>query len=249
MQKVQALTQSFHDRPNEKPESRNKTFSRQVFSLAKRSSFVSMRERRHAPESYSIQKRQPASATSDWAPAMAPPGSRPCRSWGSTAGSDHPLRAGTRAPAAAARAGRRLPSRLWGGGRPPSVETVPPRSSACSSHTRRQQQAGRSRKRAQPQSSNLTATCRDATKTSATPTDATEQECIAPRQGKEHANGGYFLAQNCFAGTRTTRPSSASDTLIWHERRLSGRTSNAKSSMSSSISAGFPAVAVHAAST
>ena len=49
-----------------------------------------------------------------------------------------------------------------------------------------------------------------------------------------------YSLQNCLAGTRTTRPSIASETFIWQESRLPSLTSKAKSSMSSSISEGLP---------
>jgi hypothetical protein len=54
------LTQSFQCGTIENRECRNKTFPRQVFSLAARSRFVPMREREHAPELHSVQKRQVA---------------------------------------------------------------------------------------------------------------------------------------------------------------------------------------------
>ena len=60
--------------------------------------------------------------------------------------------------------------------------------------------------------------------------------------------GGDHLAhpgpQPCLAGVVTTRPSSASLTLIWQESRELGRTSKAKSSMSSSICEGLPTASV-----
>ena len=46
--------------------------------------------------------------------------------------------------------------------------------------------------------------------------------------------------QACRSGVDTTRPSSASLTLIWHDSREFGRTSKPKSSMSSSIGDGAP---------
>src|SRR5262249_15221506 len=55
--------------------------------------------------------------------------------------------------------------------------------------------------------------------------------------------------QNCFSGTVTMRPSSSGVTLIWQDKRLSSRTSKAKSSMSSSISPGLPTFSRHAVST
>ena len=56
------------------------------------------------------------------------------------------------------------------------------------------------------------------------------------------------VLQNCFSGTLTRRPSSASDTLIWQERRELSRTSNAKSSMSSSIGLRAPTFATQSGS-
>ena len=55
--------------------------------------------------------------------------------------------------------------------------------------------------------------------------------------------------QPCLAGVVTTRPSSASVTFIWQERREFGRTSAAKSSMSSSICEGLPTRSVHSGAT
>ena len=59
------LTQSCQCGTNESRTPWNKTFPQQVFSLATRSRFGSMRERQHAPELYSVQKREVASATPD----------------------------------------------------------------------------------------------------------------------------------------------------------------------------------------
>ena len=56
------LTQSFQSGTIENRECWNKIFPRQVFSLAARSRFVPMREREHAPELHSVQKRQVATA-------------------------------------------------------------------------------------------------------------------------------------------------------------------------------------------
>ena len=47
----------------------------------------------------------------------------------------------------------------------------------------------------------------------------------------------------------TTRPSSSSLTLIWHDSREFGRTSKPKSSMSSSIGVGAPTFSRQASST
>jgi hypothetical protein len=54
------LAQSFQCGTIENRESWNKTFPRQVFSLAARSRFVPMREKEHAPELHSVQNRQVA---------------------------------------------------------------------------------------------------------------------------------------------------------------------------------------------
>src|SRR5713226_5345622 len=65
-------------RHHRKPESWNNSFPRQVFSLAARSRFVPMREKEHAPELHSAQKRQVA-ATRDRnsnGKTLAPCGSR-----------------------------------------------------------------------------------------------------------------------------------------------------------------------------
>ena len=56
-------------------------------------------------------------------------------------------------------------------------------------------------------------------------------------------------AQPWREGTRMMRPSRASLTLIWQERRLLGFTSKAKSSMSSSIIEGGPTMSTKASST
>ncbi len=63
--------------------------------------------------------------------------------------------------------------------------------------------------------------------------------------------GGGLMARRyaCRSGMRTTSPSSASVTLIWHERREFGRTSYPKSSMSSSIGEGPPVFSRHSSST
>jgi hypothetical protein len=57
---VACLTQSFQCGIIETRESWNKTFPRQVFSIAARSRFVPMREREDAPELHSVQKRKVA---------------------------------------------------------------------------------------------------------------------------------------------------------------------------------------------
>ncbi len=57
------------------------------------------------------------------------------------------------------------------------------------------------------------------------------------------------FAQACRSGVETTRPSSSSLTLIWHDSREFGRTSKPKSSMSSSIGDGAPTFSRQASST
>jgi hypothetical protein len=59
------LTQSCQCGTNESRAPWNKTFPQQVFSLATRSRFGSMRERKHEPELHSVQKHEVASATPD----------------------------------------------------------------------------------------------------------------------------------------------------------------------------------------
>ena len=58
-----------------------------------------------------------------------------------------------------------------------------------------------------------------------------------------------FWSQACRSGVDTTRPSSSSLTLIWHDSREFGRTSKPKSSMSSSIGDGAPTFSRQASST
>jgi len=55
--------------------------------------------------------------------------------------------------------------------------------------------------------------------------------------------------QPCWAGVRTTSPSSSGFTVIWQHRREFGFTSKAKSSMSSSICEALPVFSTHFSST
>ena len=69
------------------------------------------------------------------------------------------------------------------------------------------------------------------------------------RRCRRHLAGPRGQYQACRSGVVTTRPSSSSLTLIWHDRREFGRTSKPKSSMSSSIGDGAPTFSRQASST
>src|SRR5580658_10470039 len=68
--------------------------------------------------------------------------------------------------------------------------------------------------------------------------------------GRQHfVHAGSFASYPCLAGVVTARPSSASLTLIWQESLELGRTSKAKSSMSSSICDALPTTGIHSSAT